>query len=305
MHDLNHLDKAGDSFPEKTKTQKKNKHAAYYIAFGIACFFLGLILAGASNPSSLEKDKSKGEEEIAVEQSVFPILAEDEENSCGIVVFALNGFLSTYNDGYEETVSSDTITFGLSGLAEDENIKGVILSVDSGGGVAVAGDEIANSLRALDLPSVAVIRGLGASAAYLAATGADKIFASPFSDVGSIGLTASYLDQTEKDKKDGYSYVELTTGKFKDLGNPSHPLGEEDKSIILSDISKQYEYFIDTVARNRSMPRDKVSELATGQTFVGKDALDFGLIDEIGDIESAHTYLEGTVGEDDLELCWY
>ena len=70
------------------------------------------------------------------------------------------------------------------------------------------------------------------------ATGADKIYASNISSVGSIGVTQSYLDETAKDAKDGYKYIELTSVPYKDLGSPSRPITEEEKAIVIADLVK-------------------------------------------------------------------
>jgi hypothetical protein len=121
--------------------------------------------------------------------------------SCNVLGFAINGYLATYtSDNTTEklemdAVSSWNIADGIRRAKNYPNVKAVLLSIDSSGGDATTGEEIANALKAVEVPSVAVIRSIGASAAYWAATGADTVFASRISDVGSIGATASYFSQ--------------------------------------------------------------------------------------------------------------
>ncbi len=107
--------------------------------------------------------------------------------------------------GYDGTTladvsSSDYIVSAIQAGEEDVNIKAHLIEIDSGGGYPVAGEEIARALTAAKKPTVAVIRQIGASAAYMAAAAADHIFASRYSEVGSIGLTASFLDQAKKNE---------------------------------------------------------------------------------------------------------
>lgn len=227
-------------------------------------------------------------------------------SSCNVLVLPLNGYLSTYTSVDEEidASSSDDVLGALQLAQKEEQIKAVILSIDSYGGDGVAGEEIASALKAFEKPNVAVIRGIGASAAYWAATGADRIFASRISDVGSIGVTASYLDESIKNTSEGYTYVELTSTPYKDLGDPSRPLTNQEKTLVIADLKKIHEVFVDDVAVNRSLERDAVAKLANGLTFVGTDALGKGLIDEIGDLTTATKYIGEQIGEK-AELCWY
>lgn len=230
--------------------------------------------------------------------------------SCNVLAFAINGYLATYTSDYTaeelemDAVSSWHIADGIRHAKDYPNVKAVLLSVDSSGGDIPTGEEVANALKAIDIPSVAVIRSIGASAAYWAATGADTIFASRISDVGSIGVTASYLDESSKNAQEGYTLVELSSAPHKDAGSPNRPLTVEEKAAVLSDLKKIHEVFVDDVAANRNLERDKVAELANGLTYLGVDALEYGLIDKLGDFTAATDYIGEQIGEP-VELCWY
>lgn len=228
---------------------------------------------------------------------------------CNALVLSAYGHLTTYmpenpNEYWEDTTSSEEIVDGILEAQNDNVIKAVVLYVDSGGGEPVAGEEIANALKRLSKPSVAVIRGMGASGAYWASTGADKIYASRISDVGSIAVTASYLDESRRIERDGYQYTELTSGRFKDLGDPNKPLTVEERGIVMSDLRKMHNVFVQDVATNRELEVSEVEKLANGLTYTGIDALAYGLIDEIGDLDTATKYLEEVLGEK-VEYCWY
>ncbi|MEX0910330.1 MAG: S49 family peptidase [Candidatus Paceibacterota bacterium] len=229
-------------------------------------------------------------------------------DDCNVLAISINGYLSTYaftSDEEDENVSSsEDIVDGIMLAEEDPEIKAVMVLIDSSGGDGVAGEETANALKTLSKPSVAVIRAIGASSAYWASTGTDKIYASKISDVGSIGITSSYLDQSSKDIKDGYKYIELSSAKHKNLGNPSRPITAEEKAIVLADLKKAHDVFVEEVATNRNLKIADVAKLANGLTFIGIDALKYGLIDEIGDIITATKYIEEQIGEK-AEICWY
>jgi signal peptide peptidase SppA len=230
--------------------------------------------------------------------------------SCNVLAFTLNGYLATYTSDYTaeelemDAVSSWYIADGIRHAKDYPNIKAVLLSIDSSGGDATTGEEIADSLKAIEIPSVAVIRSIGASAAYWAATGADTIFASRISDVGSIGVTASYLDETRKNVQEGYTLVELASAPHKDAGSPNRPLTTVEKEAVLSDLKKIHEVFVDDVVANRNLEREKVAQLANGLTYLGVDALEYGLIDKLGDFTAATDYISEQISEP-VDLCWY
>jgi protease-4 len=193
---------------------------------------------------------------------------------------------------------------GILSAKDDDEIKAVILAIDSFGGDAVAGEEVANALKELGKPSVAVVRAVGASAAYWAATGADKIYASKLSDVGSIGVTSSYLDESVKNKKEGYTYNEISSAKYKNLGDPARPLSAEERALLQVDINKAHKVFVQAVVANRRLELSAVEKLANGLTYLGEDALTYGLIDGIGDVQAATKFLEEQIGAP-AQVCWY
>jgi len=191
--------------------------------------------------------------------------------------------------------SSDVVT-RIDNLNQDKSIKAILIDIDSGGGSPVAGEEIANALKRSSKPTVAIIHGIGASAAYWVATGANTIFASSNSEVGSIGVVFSYLENVQKNLKDGLTYDVVSTGQYKLLGDPNIPLSSEGRALLQRDANKVYANFTQAVSENRNLPIEKVKELSNGATYLGDDALAKRLIDYIGDINSAAQYLSNKVG---------
>lgn len=200
--------------------------------------------------------------------------------------------------------SSEEIVKYINEIEKDDNIKALILEIDSYGGYPVAAEEITNALKKMTKPIIAVIREGAVSAAYLIATGADKIYASEMSDVGGIGVTRSYLDYSEKNKNEGIIYQQLSSGKFKDSGDPDKELTVEEKELFMKDIKIIYDIFVKRVSENRKLDIEKVKKLADGSTMLGQAAKENGLIDEIGDIDSAEKWIESEL-KIEPKICIY
>jgi len=227
---------------------------------------------------------------------------------CNVAGIELHGDLWTYEvisqDQELDIVASENVVSAINEAERDENIKAIILEIDSYGGSPVAGEEVANALRRADVITVALIRGAGLSAAYWAGTGADVIIASENSDVGSIGVTMSYLDNARSNQTEGLTYNQLSFGKYKDAGDPNKTLTYEEKQYLMRDVNIIAENFIKEVSENRSLAIEKVRALADGSSMLGAMALENGLIDKIGDLQTTKEYLEDQLGES-VEVCWF
>ena len=235
----------------------------------------------------------------------------DLSKTCSVQGITLRGTILTYvpidaendaNFDYDYATSESALWY-IKNANEDLGIRAILIEVDSGGGSPVAGEEIANAIKASKKPVVAVIRNVGASSAYWAISSADKIFASANSDVGSIGVTMSYLSNVEKNKKEGLSYEQITSGKYKDLGTPDKPLTTEDKNMLLRDVNIIYNNFVKAVSENRGLSIKAVTGFADGSTVLGAKAKELGMIDEVGGMAEAENYLTGVIGEKP-EICW-
>jgi protease-4 len=211
---------------------------------------------------------------------------------------------ATTTEGEEALLitNADDVIASLRAAEADPNILGVIVNIDSLGGAPVASELIANALKNLSLPTVALIREFGTSGGYLAATGADTIIASPFSDVGSIGVTLSYLENWEKNAKEGLRFVSLSSGKYKDYGNPDKPLTAEERALLERDLKIYHDQFVKEVSENRNLPIEDISKLADGSSMPGELALKNKLIDSIGDQETARAWFAGELGVSSEEI---
>lgn len=218
------------------------------------------------------------------------------DGMCNIAIIPLAGDLSSYMYTDPETGESypytalDDFEFLLRNAELDPTIEGIIISVDSPGGSPYYGEAIANDLVRSSLPTVAVIRDQGLSAAYWASSGADHIIASAVSDVGSIGVTMSYLERVRQNEDNGLDYIEIASGPYKDAGSPDRFLSDEEAAQFQRSVDIIHDEFVRAVARNRELPQETVAMLADGSSMTGAEALEAGLIDALGDKESARAW---------------
>ena len=228
-------------------------------------------------------------------------------DSCNIAVVRLEN-----DELYATDVaqSSNGVGYGADVLAaqinqakEDDSIHGVLLEVDSPGGSPTGGEMIANALKGLGKPSVALIYDQGDSAAYFAATGATAIIASPFSSVGDIGVTSSFVDYAGSNTKAGNTFEQISSGKYKDAGNPDKPLTAEELALLQKNVDQEYQTLVHEIAQNRNMPVSTVMSLADGADMPGSEALGKGLVDALGDRTTALNWFAKKLHRSDITLC--
>ena len=237
-------------------------------------------------------------------------LLSNDYSGCNVLGINLNGDLVTYlptpdeeeiysSGSIYDSIASEEIVWHIESGELSDEIKAIIISVDSPGGQPVAGEEVADAIKNSDKPVVAFIRQVGTSAGYWAISSADRIFASKNSDVGSIGVTSSYTESIDKDKK----FIQLSSGKFKDAGNPDKPLTSDEKELFMRDVRVIHKNFIEEIAKNRNLPVEEVSAIADGSSVLGEQAKSLGLIDEIGGLTEVEEYVDDLIGERP-ETCW-
>jgi len=188
-----------------------------------------------------------------------------------------------YGAYYEEfaTTPRDVRDF-ISLLEYEFGIEGVVFEINSPGGTPVASEMIASAIAELALPNVALVGDVAASGGYIIASAADTIVASPMSDVGSIGVTMSYLEESKKNEEEGITYVPLNSGRFKDIGSPNKPLTDEERTLLEAQLKEVHNYIVDIVSNYRNLDREAVAQLADGSTITGKTALEKQLVDRLG-----------------------
>jgi protease-4 len=247
---------------------------------------------------------------VAVDSVVQGGLAGTSDYSCNVAVIPLVGEITSFDPGVYEAVdfadydmtSADMVIAKLHQAEANRDIEGVLVRIDSPGGGPVASEMIMNAIRRLDIPTVALIRETGASGGYLAATGADTIIASAYSDVGGIGITMSYLENSQQNTQNGLEYVQLSSGKYKDSYSPDKPLTSDERALAERDLAIWKRVFVGEVAENRRMSIEQVEKLADGSTLPGELALAAGLIDSIGDQNSAQAWFAKNLGVEEEKV---
>jgi len=194
------------------------------------------------------------------------------------------------------STSSETVLRFIKDADDDPAIKAIMLDINSPGGSPVATDEIARAVKRLNKTTIAVIHDVGASGAYWVASSADTIVANPMSIVGSIGVYSSYIDIAGLMDKYGLKYNRLIAGEHKDLGSPFRNLTISERTILQLKVDKIHDIFIDAIAENRGLPRQRVEELATGIFYLGVEAEELGLVDMLGTKDDAVEHLEESLG---------
>lgn len=204
---------------------------------------------------------------------------------------------------YEAATFSTEVEDMIRVASQDPNVKGFLIDIDSYGGTPVASNEIAQAIQKSGKPSAAVVHEAATSGGYLVAASTDLIFANVESMLGSIGVTSSYLDHAERNKKEGLTYNQLSSVPFKDYGSPDKPLTQAERELLMRDINISHENFVHNVASLRQLPVERVAALADGSSMLGEAALQAGLIDAIGGTDDALAYLSEAIGEPAV-ICW-
>lgn len=182
----------------------------------------------------------------------------------------------------------------LTDLAEDDAVKAVIVSINSPGGTTAGGEELYEALGALRArkPVVATIDELGASAAYMTAIAADRIFARRLSIVGSIGVLYQHVDAGKLLDTIGVDLDKVQTGPLKAEPDLNEPMQGEVRASLQALVDDSFAWFVDIVSERRGIPRPETLALADGRIITGRQGVETKLIDAIGGEAEAIAWLE-------------
>lgn len=188
------------------------------------------------------------------------------------------------------SIVSDEVCKDLEGLMKDDDVKAVVIRVNSGGGSAYASEQIWRSVKLLKAkkPVVISMGGLAASGGYYISCIADYIFAEPTTLTGSIGIFGMFPDVSNLlTQKLGVKFDEVKTNKNAGFGTMSRPFNEEEMSYLNAYIDRGYNLFRSRVAEGRKMSVEEVEKIAQGHVWLGQDALKIKLVDQLGDLDEA------------------
>jgi protease IV len=226
--------------------------------------------------------------------------------------YAVNGGVTSPTDSphiakirIEGTINENEKLMALiADAAEADEVKGVILAIDSPGGTTAGGEAIYESVRALaqKKPVVAQVGTLAASAGYMIAAAADHIVARKSSIVGSIGVLFQYPDLSQLLTNAGIKVETIKSSPLKAEPNFFNPASEEAKSMIRRMIMDSYDWFVAIVDDRRPLDRTQTLALADGSVFTGRQALANKLVDSLGGQEAAVAWLKTKGVDTELEV---
>lgn len=185
------------------------------------------------------------------------------------------------------TCSPEGLKAQLDRAEENDHVKAIVLRVDSGGGTATAGEEMASYLRDFSKPVVVSSASINASAAYEISSQADFIYVAKTTEIGAIGTVMQNMDYSGLLDKLGISVDNIASADSKDSSYGTRPLTDEERAYYQAMVDQINATFIETVAEGRGMSVDEVRALATGMVFTGIDAVENGLADDFGTKEDA------------------
>ena len=174
-------------------------------------------------------------------------------------------------------------------MEENKRIRAVVIDIDSPGGGAGPSEYLYRSVAkiARKKPVIAFVRGTGASGAYMVAAASTKIVAVPMALIGSIGVISMRPMLYEMLDKIGVRVEVTKAGRLKDMFSSFREPTEEERQKEQALLDSFYNRFVEIVSEARKMPAERVRELATGELFTAGQAKDSGLIDELGDLDTA------------------
>ncbi len=177
----------------------------------------------------------------------------------------------------------------LKAVEDNPRIRALVIDIDSPGGAAGPSEYIYRSVQkvAKKKPVIAFVRGMGASGAYMVACGATKTVAVPMALVGSIGVISMRPMLYEALDKIGVRMEVTKSGRLKDMFSNFREPTDEERQKEQALLNSVYDRFVEMVAEERGLSQERVRELATGEVFTATQAKDHGLIDELGDLDTA------------------
>ncbi len=221
-------------------------------------------------------------------------VATDPDEDCDDLVavyYAYGDIVDVASSGYgtSEIVSSKVIR-DLEELADDDDIKAVVLRVNSGGGSAYASEQIWHQVMNIKSkkPVVVSMGGYAASGGYYISCAADCIVAEPTTLTGSIGIFGMFPNVSELvNDKIGVHLFSVKTNKYGDFGDLTRQMTESERNVMQGYVNRGYELFTKRCADGRGVPQDSIKAVGEGRVWTGVHAKMLGLVDELGGLDDA------------------
>jgi len=218
------------------------------------------------------------------------VFSESAPEGDRVAVIYLNGTIEEGQSSYfSEGITPRFVRKQLDRAAADPDIKGVVLRINSPGGSIAASQEIASMIKEFRKPLVVSMGDMAASGGYYISAPARGIVAQPGTMTGSIGVIIQVMNMEGLYEMIGIEVETIKSGRHKDMLD--RQMTSEERELLQTMCDEAYEQFILAVAEGRGLDPETVRELATGEVYLGSQALELGLVDRLGGIDEAIAYL--------------
>ena len=208
-----------------------------------------------------------------------------------LAVYYASGEITDYagSAASDEGIIGSKMIRDLRKLKEDDDVKAVVLRVNSPGGSAFASEQIWHAVKELKAkkPVIVSMGDYAASGGYYISCAANSIIAEPTTLTGSIGIFGMIPNVKGLTEKIGLTYDVVKTNQFSDFGNLMRPVNSDERALLQMMIGQGYDLFVSRCAEGRHMSKDKIEKIAEGRVWTGEMAKKIGLVDELGGIGKA------------------
>ncbi|MFC1462434.1 signal peptide peptidase SppA [Verrucomicrobiota bacterium] len=299
------IPRAPQALGEPPRRRRSGK-AHLYAIIVVESLLLALIFLGGML-DSLGREKGKDE---------FPEMDEIWSYGAGetkVVRIPLRGMIALGGDKPlfgSDAGSADSALKAIRRATHDEEVKAIIMDIDSGGGGITASDILYKALMEFKAAKagrkiVSIFGDVAASGGYYVAMASDHVVARPTSITGSIGVLIQSFDLRGLGEKVGVKNITIKSGRNKDILNPLVELTEEQRTLLQDIVNELHTHFISIVAESRSQPIETIGELADGRIFTASRALNLKLVDQIGYWEDVMKETSQLLGVKEIKVFRY
>ncbi|MGE7758889.1 signal peptide peptidase SppA [Peribacillus sp. NPDC097895] len=283
-----------------------------WAALGIAAvlFFVSIAVGTATTLFTADTENII-EDLFASESAFYEEVIEGEDFSNIIAVFDVEGTIQ--DTGEASLLSSATYNHRafmdkLKMAEENDDIKGIILRVNSPGGGVVESAEIYDKIldiKKVKKPVYVSMGSMAASGGYYISAPADKIYASPETMTGSLGVIMHGYNYEKLAEKYGVEFETIKSGPHKDIMSPTREMTGEERKILQDMIDNSYDQFVKVIADGRGMTEKEVRKIADGRIYDGRQAKENHLIDDFGHLDDVIAAMKTDIGNKDAQVIRY
>ncbi|CAH0127128.1 Putative signal peptide peptidase SppA [Peribacillus sp. Bi96] len=283
-----------------------------WAALGIAAvlFFVSIAVGTATTLFTADTENII-DDLFASESAFYEEVIEGEDFSNIIAVFDVEGTIQ--DTGEASLLSSATYNHRafmdkLKMAEENDDIKGIILRVNSPGGGVVESAEIYDKIldiKKVKKPVYVSMGSMAASGGYYISAPADKIYASPETMTGSLGVIMHGYNYEKLAEKYGVEFETIKSGPHKDIMSPTREMTGEERKILQDMIDNSYDQFVKVIADGRGMTEKEVRKIADGRIYDGRQAKENHLIDDFGHLDDVIAAMKTDIGNKDAQVIRY